>query len=56
MSTPENEALSQLNPPQQAQHSRVNKLIIQPLLGQAKRIRNVCILAHVDHGKHLIHK
>ena len=56
MSSSENEALTQLPPPQQAQHLRVNKLIIQPLLGQAKRIRNVCILAHVDHGKHLILK
>ena len=33
------------------QHLRVNKLLIEPLLGQAKKIRNVCILAHVDHGK-----
>ena len=35
------------------QHLRVNKLLIQPLLGQPKKIRNVCILAHVDHGKNL---
>ena len=31
-------------------HLRVNKSLIQPLLSQPKRIRNVCILAHVDHG------
>ena len=43
-------------PPSQShlqQHLRVNKLLIQPLLGQPKKIRNVCILAHVDHGKNL---
>jgi hypothetical protein len=32
------------------QHLRVNKTLIEPLLCQSERIRNVCILAHVDHG------
>lgn len=36
--------------PQGHSHLRVNKLLIQPLLSQPKKIRNVCILAHVDHG------
>ena len=30
---------------------RVSKLLIEPLLKRPDRIRNVCILAHVDHGK-----
>lgn len=34
----------------QIQNLRVNKSLIEPLLNQPKRIRNVCILAHVDHG------
>ncbi len=34
-----------------SQTTRVTKSHIEPLLSQAERIRNVCILAHVDHGK-----
>ncbi len=30
---------------------RVNRQLIEPLLNRPERIRNVCILAHVDHGK-----
>lgn len=30
---------------------RVSRLLIEPLLSRPERIRNVCILAHVDHGK-----
>lgn len=30
---------------------RVSRLLIEPLLKRPERIRNVCILAHVDHGK-----
>lgn len=30
---------------------RVNKALIEPVLAHPNRIRNVCILAHVDHGK-----
>lgn len=30
---------------------RVSKALIEPVLAHPKRIRNVCILAHVDHGK-----
>ena len=30
---------------------RVSKSLIEPVLAHPRRIRNVCILAHVDHGK-----
>lgn len=30
---------------------RVSKALIKPVLRKPQRIRNVCILAHVDHGK-----